>query len=545
MDEALKQTKELELVINSSPVVVFLWKNEPNWPVEVVSDNILQFGYTANELISGEVLYSDIIYPDDLEYVRSTFEKKPGETNKGLTADYRIITKSGDVRWVRERTLIRRDEDGKISHYQGIILDITERKKAEDALRLDEFRLEALLKLNKMTAAPLQEITDFAREEAVKLTRSKQGYLAFMSPDEGALIMHSWSKDAMKECAIEDRKFIYPIETTGLWGEAVKQRKPIITNDYQAPSSLKKGYPQGHVELTRHMNVPIFDGNRIVAVAGVGNKEEDYDESDLRQLILLMQGMWRLIQRKQMEEALQKYSQELSKAEVELKSLDRMEADFVSSKKDVSQVTEYGELIDGETLDIIDDLKKKAIDNVLHNSQRLRRLVDSFVYTSMEEADKIEYNFEPIDISGPLEDSLLDTIFIVEEKDILVEKTIPEQLPLVDGDEEKLIDMFTVLLDDAIRFTPPKGKLTIKIDAEENDLHIMVKDSGPGIPKKLIPHMFQRFYEIGASIKQSYEGLESGLYICKKIVDAHEGRIKIESKIGAGTAVHVWLPKIK
>ncbi|WP_333482268.1 sensor histidine kinase [Methanococcoides alaskense] len=395
-----------------------------------------------------------------------------------------------------------------------------------------------------MAGAPLQEITDFAREEAVKLTKSKQGYLAFMSPDEGSLIMHSWSKDAMKECAIKDRQFIYPIETTGLWGEAVKQRKPIITNDYQASSSLKKGYPQGHVELTRHMNVPIFDGNRIVAVAGVGNKEEDYDESDLRQLILLMQGMWRLIQRKQMEDALQKYSKELSKAEVELKSLDRMEVEFISSKKDLTPVTEYGELIDGETLDIIDDLKNKAIDNVLHYSQRLRRLVDSIVYTSMEDAGKVEYNFEPVDISRLLEDSLLDTIFVVEEKDILVEKIIPDSLPLINGDEEKLTDMFTVLIDDAIRFTPPKGKLTIKIDAEEDDLHIMVKDSGPGIPEKLIPHMFQRFYEIGASIKQSYEGLESGLYICKKIVDAHKGSIQIESKIGAGTEVHVWLPRI-
>jgi len=78
----------------------------------------------------------------------------------------------------------------------------------------------------------------------------------------------------------------------------------VITNDYAAPNPLKKGYPQGHVAVARHMNVPVFEGRRIVAVAGVGNKAEPYDESDVRQLTILMQGMWRLLQRKQGEDAL-------------------------------------------------------------------------------------------------------------------------------------------------------------------------------------------------------------------------------------------------
>ena len=171
-------------------------------------------------------------------------------------------------------------------------------KGTEEALRLNESRLEALLQLNQMTEAPLQEITDFALEEAVKLTKSEIGYLAFMNTEETILTMHSWSKNAMKQCTMRDKPQIYPVETTGLWGEAVRQRAPIITNDYSAPNPLKRGYPQGHVEVTRHMKIPVFDGKKIVAVAGVGNKRQEYNESDVRQLQLLMQGMWRLIQRK-------------------------------------------------------------------------------------------------------------------------------------------------------------------------------------------------------------------------------------------------------
>jgi two-component system cell cycle sensor histidine kinase/response regulator CckA len=182
--------------------------------------------------------------------------------------------------------------------------NITERKRAEEALQLNTERTETLLQLNQMTTAPLQEITDFALEKAVQLTNSTIGYLAFLNENESILTMHSWSRTAMAECAIAQKPIHYPVAGTGLWGEAVRQRKPIITNDYALPNPWKKGCPDGHVQILRHMNVPVLVESRIVLVAGVGNKEEEYDVTDVQQLILLMEGMWRLIERKRTEEAL-------------------------------------------------------------------------------------------------------------------------------------------------------------------------------------------------------------------------------------------------
>jgi|GEM_PF-1858261 len=180
--------------------------------------------------------------------------------------------------------------------------DITEEKRAQELLRLNEERLEALVKLYQMGNASLHEITDYALEAGVKLTKSKAGYLAFADENEQMFIMHSWSGGALEECQVKGMPIRYSIESMGLWGEAVRQRKPIITNDYSAPNPYKKGMPKGHVKLTRHMNVPVFDGDKIVAVAGVGNKDENYDESDVRQLTLLMNGMWSLLQRQHSEQ---------------------------------------------------------------------------------------------------------------------------------------------------------------------------------------------------------------------------------------------------
>ena len=193
---------------------------------------------------------------------------------------------------------------GEAASLAVLSVDITDRKRAEETLLLDEARLEALINLSQMSGASLEALARFALEEGVRLTKSKIGYLAFMNEDETVLTMHAWSRHAMDQCAISDKPIIYPLAATGQWGEAVRQRRPIIINDFAAPRPDKKGYPPGHVEVSRHMNLPVFDGQRIVAVAGVGNKEEPYNESDVRQLTLLMDGMWKLVQRSQAETAL-------------------------------------------------------------------------------------------------------------------------------------------------------------------------------------------------------------------------------------------------
>ena len=206
-------------------------------------------------------------------------------------------------------------------HAVGVVRDITERKRAEERSKLDEARANTLLELSQMTDRSAAEIANHAMESAIRLTGSTIGYIAFANEDETVLTMHYWSNSAMQECAMIDKPIVYRVKDTGLWGEAIRQRKPVITNDYAAPNPLKKGTPAGHVRLTRHMNIPVFDGGKIVAVAGVGNKAEDYQDDDVRQLTLFMDGMWRILCRKRAEESLQQFNQQLESAAAQVKDL--------------------------------------------------------------------------------------------------------------------------------------------------------------------------------------------------------------------------------
>ncbi len=131
---ALEMAKELISVINKVPVTVFLWRPEKYWPAEFVSENIKQFGYTVEEFTSGKILYGNIVHPDDLERVERELLRRIEEDYVDFSQEYRILTKSGEVRWVDERTFIEADENGVVKYLKGIILDITERKRKEKLL---------------------------------------------------------------------------------------------------------------------------------------------------------------------------------------------------------------------------------------------------------------------------------------------------------------------------------------------------------------------------------------------------------------------------
>lgn len=182
--------------------------------------------------------------------------------------------------------------------------DITVRKRAEAAIVREVQRTSSLIALNMCADRNVRDLMDVVTEDAIRLTGSTIGYLATLNEDESELTMQYWSKSAHDSCAVPDIQITYRVDKTGLWGEAVRQRRPVITNDYAAPNPFKRGVPEGHVPVVRHMNIPVFDGDRIVAVAGVGNKPSDYDEGDVRQLQLLMQGCWQIMIRKKAEEAL-------------------------------------------------------------------------------------------------------------------------------------------------------------------------------------------------------------------------------------------------
>ena len=217
---------------------------------------------------------------------------------------------SANNRWYETRDRAIFWPDGRLVRME-VATDITERKQSEENARRDESRLRKLVDILQHPATNFQDFLDYALDQAILLTESRFGYIYHYHENRREFVLNTWSRDVMAECTIVNPSICYELDKTGIWGEAIRQRRTIVVNDFQADNPLKKGYPEGHVQLFRFMTVPIFSDNRIVGVIGLANKETDYAETDILQVTLLMESVWKVTARMIAEDALRANQQQL------------------------------------------------------------------------------------------------------------------------------------------------------------------------------------------------------------------------------------------
>jgi PAS domain S-box-containing protein len=167
--KAEERRKYLERVINLNTAVVFVWKNQEQWPVEYVSENVKAvLGYDPEEFYSGKVVFHDLVHEDDERRVSMEVESYSKSNLESFTQEYRLVEKDGKEIWVDDRTLVRRNVDGEITHFEGIIIDITDRKLAEalerekrDVIQASQAKSEFLANMSHEIRTPMNAILGF------------------------------------------------------------------------------------------------------------------------------------------------------------------------------------------------------------------------------------------------------------------------------------------------------------------------------------------------------------------------------------------------
>ncbi|MDC0336364.1 ATP-binding protein [Pseudodesulfovibrio sp.] len=426
-----------------------------------------------------------------------------------------------------------------------IARDITERKRNEEEQKLNEQRFKALYELSQMIDESEQDILDYALDEAVRMTKSSIGYIYLMSDDETELILHSWSRDVMQDCKVTKFQTVYQVKDTGLWGDAVRLRKPVITNDYPNYSK-KRGQPEGHVPIQRHMNLPIFDDDHIVLLAGVGNKDDDYDTSDVVQLSLIMEGTWRIIQRKRMEK-------DLIKARLAAETANEVKSQFLANMSHELRTPLNGIMGMTQILlstDISPD-QEEYLSLSLAATRHLTRVLTDLLALSSIESGGIALNSANFNLRETVETLVKPLTLQAADKALIMTTTIAPDIPSeVRGDASKLRQILINLLFNAIKFTD-SGEISLNVslvgsecvsDIERCEVRFSVSDTGIGIPLEQQESIFESFTLGENYMTKQYGGSGLGLSISRQLAEMMDGRIEVESAHGKGSTFSFTMP---
>jgi len=184
---------------------------------------------------------------------------------------------------------------------------------------------------------------------------------------------------------------------------------------------------------------------------------------------------------------------------------------------------------------------RQSLEIVSREARQMSYLINQLLTLARADAGKAQWNFTEVDLGKLITDLSIDVEVLCQEKGLSFQLGQAQDL-VVKGDEARLRELFMNLLDNAIRYTPSPGTVSLSLRREGQMVVVAITDTGVGIPAEDIPFIFERFYRGDKSRSRAEGGSGLGLAICRHIAEAHGGKIEVESQVGAGSTFSVWLP---
>jgi len=230
----------------------------------------------------------------------------------------------------------------------------------------------------------------------------------------------------------------------------------------------------------------------------------------------------------------------------ELRKLERVRRDFVANvshelRTPLTAIQGFAETLLAGAIDDPHN-RTRFLEIILEHSRRLARLTEDLLMLSKMDAERLEMEFRRISISQLMESCLETSQHRAKEKRLEIRLDAPNGLPEISGDRRRLAEVLQNLLDNAIQYTLPGGEITLKAEARSDEIIVTVSDTGIGIPKADQPRIFERFYRVDAARSREAGGTGLGLSIAKHLVEAHGGRLWVESELGQGSRFHFSVP---
>jgi len=553
--QAEEQLRKLMLAVDQSPHSVVITDREAR--IEYVNDAFLEVaGYRRDEVLgeNSRFLQSGRTPPEN--YASLWQSLQAGQSWKGEFINRR---QDGEIYYEFAHVSPVRQPDGRITHYLAIKEDITERKRigaeldqyrhhledlvaertnelkaANHRLMISDSRLQAMFAMSQK-ADQLDEraLLQQGIDEAVRLTGSQVAYLLFVNDDQENLEFVTWSTGTRELCQAPQEQH-HPVSQAGIWAETISAGRPVLHNDYRGVAH-RRGYPEGHVPILRHMGVPVIENGRVRMVLGVGNKPSGYDESDLHELQLIGNDLWRIVMRRRAEAA-------LAAAKDAAEEASRAKSAFVANVS--HEIRTPMNAIIGLTHQAwraTDDPAMKArLGKVSEAAQHLLSIINDILDISKVEAGKLTLEQADFELARVFDNAVALVAERIEYKDLGLVREIDPRLPaLLRGDALRLGQILLNFLGNAVKFTERGGIILAArwLGEEEGEILVRfeVRDTGIGIAPEAQTRLFEAFEQADSSTTRRYGGTGLGLAISRRLATLMGGKIGVDSAPGQGS----------
>lgn len=538
-----RQRQHLRDILATVPVVVWeVWGNplHVKYPIEFVSDYAeTMLGYSIEEWRSNLNFWLSIVHPDDRERAARERHELFYTATKG-TSEYRWITKDGRILWIESQAVVITNEQNEPMGMRGISMDITARKRAAEAQQF-------LINISSLLATSLD--LDVTLERLVNLIVPAMGdwcMVHLLEPGNTIRRLKFVHVNSEMEAAVREMPETASIDehSPNFLSAVIRTGKSKRYNDIDV--QMLAGLTQNArlfrlfqtIGLYSYMCVPLKAQGQLIGAISFAwiTPRKQYSDEDLTVAEDIAVRAAFAIENarlyREAQEAIQAREVFLSVASHELKTpLTSLMGNVQLLQRRAQREQHMNER----------DLRSLQLVNA--QAQRLNRMITALLDLSRIQTGQLSIEHLIFDVGQLVQRTVQEAIPSSEQHEY-VQQLWPEPL-LINGDELRLEQVLQNLLQNAVKYSPNGGQITVCTYCDQANAYIEISDQGIGIPAASQPRLFTRFFRASNVNPLYISGIGVGLYVVKEIITLHDGEINVASEEGVGSTFTIRLPLVQ
>lgn len=453
-----------------------------------------------------------------------------------LSFSQQLVTRSGRVVPVL-MSRATAHSDG-VAHTILVLSDLTEQKLREQALERQGERLRALNQaVQALNAALDQErIMALLLRAAREMLGCERVRLLLSTPDQPDLF-HLVTEQHLQSPSAACEQVC--LEQGAAWRAVAERRSQLVR---AAQSSAESSAEHGDI-----LALPLLAADRLIGVLEMqGRAEESFSRDDVELLENLAAAAAAAFEKASLYQSLKQRAEALQRTYDELREAERLKDNLLQSlshelKTPLHKIIMQLQILDDEMYGGLSAEQHNSLRAALNWSAQLASIVDEIVIVQALSADDL--HFTAVDLASLIARAVRKARLLAGELQLEIAVDLSANLPPVRGDERHLLTVVEQLLDNAVKFSPEGAQIELKAEQDSaSTVLLCVRDHGIGIPEELHERIFERGYQAESGLARRFGGVGLGLAMVRRIVEAHDGKVWVESAVGAGSAFYVQVP---